>query len=122
MIELTEFQGRVFRETFERILAERARQCHKFGAQQEKPSLPPGFIPDVGSPDLGICSEWDAKESCDVAFREGKGSWAHIAVEELAEAVGAKSEDEREEELMQLATVCIAWIEAIRAKREGLVP
>lgn len=107
------------------MLAERERQIAKFGAQLNVPCLPPGGPLDVRA-NLEPCllltgSEGECKAACDEAFSEGKGSWASIAIEELAEAIDAPNADERRTELVQLATVIMAWIEAIdsRAGRFG---
>jgi len=40
-------------------------------------------------------------------------TWAHIAIEELAEVVDAETEEERRAEWVQLAAVCISAIQSI---------
>lgn len=91
------------------MLVERERQIDKFGAQLDTPCVPQhGWL--GGSP---VTMEGEAKRLCDRAFAEGKGSWAHIAQEELSEATYAPTDELRREELVQLATVVMGWIEAI---------
>lgn len=45
--------------------------------------------------------------------KEKKLTWADIAVEELAEVVGASNDDERRVELIQLAATVVRWINTI---------
>lgn len=107
------------RELMAAMLAERERQINKFGAQLNVPCLPPGGSLDVREnlePCLLIGSEDECKAACDEAFSEGKGSWAAIASEELAEAIDAPNYAARRVELVQLLTVVMAWIEAIDAR------
>lgn len=54
-----------------------------------------------------------AKRICEKAFREGKGSWAHILFEEFCEVMCAKTVGDMREELIQLAAVATQWVEAI---------
>ena len=99
------------------VTEERERQDAKWGTDRDIRSVPeiPCDIGDVLIPTIteliGIPSEERAKRCCDENFRQGTGSWAHIAVEELAEAVEAKTDAERRAELVQLAAVVVAWIE-----------
>ena len=103
------------REILGQIRLERERQ-HALWGEQNHPSVPregPEVAFDDGEPSILLCDDSDSQKACDRAFREGSGTWAHIAVEELSEAVYAKDETKRREELVQLAAVCVAWIEAI---------
>lgn len=100
------------------MLRERHRQIEKFGTQRDVPSLPPEDFRAT----LLICSETAAKQACDSAFREGIPSFAHVAIEELAEAIDAPDEEARRVELVQLATVCMGWIEAIDARAQKRPP
>ena len=111
------------------IAAERARQDGKWGVQN-LPDVPcgvggiaPGFSYSPAS-QLGIPDEVTAKARCDAAMADGSVSWGHIAVEELCEVVDAASYGDVEAtraELIQLAAVCHAWLEAID-RRAGVVP
>lgn len=93
------------------IVAElnRAKQCHS------KPDHPDYT---VLHPDLRLNS-YVARAECDRAFAEGEGSWSHILTEEVAEALEeAQFNNERflREELIQIAAVCLGWVEAIDAR------
>lgn len=107
-----------YRTFFEAMVAERLRQCEKFGPQDLTPSLPDDD--DRADIRILITSELQAKRLCDDAFANERGSWAHIAIEEMAEIVDAPDDAHRREELIQLATVCMAWVEAI--DRQTLPP
>ena len=54
-----------------------------------------------------------ARKACEDAFLIGYGSWTHIVLEELAEAVSAEDGTDMREELIQLAAVIVQWIHAI---------
>lgn len=97
---------------------ERQRQVAKFGEQLDIPSTPPA---DLRMYRLHIGTEERCRRQCDKDFAKGEGSWAHVAIEELAEAVDAPDDVRRREELVQLATVCMAWIQAIdhRARQQA---
>lgn len=60
-----------------------------------------------------IPTEELAKDLCEEAARVGVTTWAHIAVEELSEAVSAPNDTERRKELIQLAAVVVSWIECL---------
>ncbi len=103
------------------VLLERVRQDAKFGADRDHPSVDQrveGF-PTALAMRYGVPHEAFAKETCERAFREGRGTWADIAVEEVAEAIGAEDEQARRAELVQCAAVFVAWIEAID-RRAGM--
>lgn len=67
-----------------------------------------------------------AKQLCEIAFSEGRGSLGHILVEEICEAIEAAAEasddpsrtEHLEEELIQVAAVAVKWVQIIR-EREG---
>lgn len=98
---------------------ERGRQIEKWGEQTY--ACVPAELPGVPSSEAlmlrSIASEMEhaAKGDCNNAFREGKGTWWHIAWEELAEA-GAAPPEKRREELVQLGAVIVAWIEDLDAR------
>lgn len=121
---------------YARIEAERVRQDAKWGEQNHPdvdrvltdrgPSTyhgmtsPGGCSPARMAEEYGIPTESRAKASCDGAARLGQCTWAHIAVEELAEVIHAATlaqqgrgpEEHVDKELVQLAAVVTAWIEA----------
>lgn len=109
------------------VLAERQAQIAQWG-EQDYPSVDPVLTGRPGGCDavrMGeqyeMPSEVRAKFLCRNAFENGDGTYAHVAVEELAEAICAPTDDLRRGELVQLAAVCLGWIEAIdrRAARES---
>lgn len=109
---------------YEEILLERRLQDEKWGIQ-EHPSVSSNIIkgPNSNLPErinrhYGIPSIDKAKYYADEAAKKGDLTWSHIAVEELAEVVGAENEIHRRHELVQLAAVCVAWIESIDRKME----
>lgn len=108
-------------EIFKQMIVERRNQLEKHGLQNHIPSLPKDGVVDVlknGDNTLQIMPEEMCKAACDQSFAEGNPSWAAIAIEELAEAIDAPTEAARREELVQLATVCAAWIEMIDKQNE----
>jgi len=58
--------------------------------------------------------------ACQRAARDGNVTWRHILDEEVAEASAAEDPTALRAELVQVAAVAVAWIEAIdrRAARE----
>ena len=103
------------------VLTERVRQDCKWGVQ-EHPSVDKGLLsrPTSCSP-LRMAEEYEiptadrAKALCQIAAERNACTWAHIAVEELCEAVeaGVTGDVECREELVQLAAVVVAWIECL---------
>jgi hypothetical protein len=53
------------------------------------------------------------RRACERAFREGWGSWSHILREEVAEAMAESDPAKLRAELIQVAAVAVAWVEAI---------
>lgn len=89
------------------IMQERDRQDQKWGRQNH---------PSVHRKDCSLLydlTQADAKDRCARMVAADALTWEDIAVEELLEALEASSEAERREELVQLAAVCVAWIECI---------
>lgn len=115
----------VLREVYD----ERERQHVKWGAQN-CPSVPPvRFDPSVACAALDLPSEERAKRNCKESFREGRGTWGHILVEEVSEAVEACARaavgdpdvgiDDARNELVQVAATAVAWIEYLDRKAAG---
>lgn len=65
-----------------------------------------------------VIPESSAKNLCSAAIAEGDGSWAMIVLEELCEAIEAKTFRQAEQEVIQLAAVCLRWIEHLRSAPE----
>jgi hypothetical protein len=102
-------------KVIEEIKEERKRQDAKWGVQNH-PCLDLGLLnrsPERMCEEYEIPTESRAKQLCDRSFLVGSGTFAHIAVEEMSEVVSAFDIHKRREELIQLAAVCVAWIEKI---------
>ncbi|MET9729731.1 hypothetical protein ABZZ79_03390 [Streptomyces sp. NPDC006458] len=89
---------------FAEIRDERARQDAKFGEQNH---------PDG----TGNKSQQDyakaARRWCEAAFGSGYGTWADVLAEEVAEANAECDPAKLRAELVQVAAVAAAWIQAI---------
>lgn len=95
---------------------ERDRQDIKFGPTRTHPYIAPG----VGAIDAGafydIPNVEAAKATCDRRFAHGLGTWTDILLEEVCEAVDALANTtpaDARAELVQVAAVAVAMIEAI---------
>jgi hypothetical protein len=98
-------------KVYKEILAEEVRQIGIWG-EQNHPCI--GDIsPEWVSEHFEIPTEEKAKFLCEEAFRNGEGTYAHIMVEEMSEAVNALNINSRRAELVQLAAVCVSWIKKI---------
>ena len=95
---------------FQEIKNERLRQDLKWG-QQNHLSFP---NKNYNNDDFGLINEMDAKTNCEIAFKNGYGSWAHIFIEEVSESLSAGNDLKKlREELIQTIAVGVAWIESI---------
>lgn len=102
------FTGTVIDDILDEVAIERYRQLEKWG-QQDHPSHSP-----VGS----MIAEWRSKAAYwkqvnDARHAQGVDSWDGILVEEVYEALAEADEAKVREELIQVAAVAVAWIEAI---------
>lgn len=103
---------------------ERKRQHRKWGEQNHRDADPVsldrtgGATPERLADHLEIPTEARAKYLCAEAVRTKAANWAVILVEEVAEAVAAIGNDQDlRDELVQVAAVAVAWIEAIDRRR-----
>jgi TPP-dependent pyruvate/acetoin dehydrogenase alpha subunit len=101
------------------IVAERKRAVEKHG-ELHLPSVcevllnrQGGSTPERMCEEYELPSESRAKFKTELARDRNELTWAHVATEELSEAVSAKSDKERREELLQLAGVILVWIQDI---------
>lgn len=105
---------RVLRE----IGDERLRQIAKWGEQSHPDGTSPGAAPfrhtDVNL-DLrtGVEVANILRRRCDKRFRDGIGTWLDILLEEVGEALAEDEPEKLREELLQVAAVAVAWVEAI---------
>lgn len=90
-------------EVLVELAAERARQDDKWGQQDH---------PDGTGP---LALEWAlrAKEMCQQAHQDGDQTWALVLEEEVAEACAEDDPHRLRAELVQVAAVAVAWIEAL---------
>jgi hypothetical protein len=96
------------------IVAERHRQDEKWGPLSEKDfNLPDGTDGpgDVAYADI-------KKQECQLAAAKGTLTWRHILDEEAAEANAESNVYALRKELIQVAAVCVKWLEAIDRRGE----
>ena len=92
----------------DRVVEERLRQFDKFGEQNH---------PDGTLDNRATHARADgAKAVCAAASALGTLSWSDILVEEIAEALAETDPVKLEAELIQVAAVAVAWVEAIRRR------
>ncbi|GAB2732583.1 hypothetical protein [Streptomyces bullii] len=91
---------RVLRE----VLAERARQDAKFGEQNHHDG--------TGNKEQQAAAE-SARRWCQDAFASGYGTWSDVLAEEVAEANAERDPARLRAELVQVAAVAVAWVEAL---------
>ncbi|WP_051858499.1 hypothetical protein [Streptomyces cellulosae] len=89
------------RSIAEEIDAERQRQLAKFGDQHH----PDGTGYDGSDRHAGF---W--RQRCQDAFADGEGTWGHVLLEEVFEAIAEADQARLRTELIQVAAVCAAWI------------
>lgn len=96
------------------IAAECRRQDDKWGTERDFADVGP----DIRCPDERGLAE--LRSEYDAAFTKGRGSWAHILIEEVAEVLEAAGDDEHlRNELEQVAAVCVQWMQAIDRRRKS---
>lgn len=93
------------------VAAERARQDTKWGKQNH----PDGTGPEVVWSYTGTAAyvAESARGECNRLFGEGFGTWRDILTEEIAEAYAKADPAKLRAELVQVAAVACAWVEAI---------
>lgn len=92
---------------------ERGLQHEKFGTQ----SLPDG----TGQPYTAVVAD-AARRRCQRAFADGEGTWADVLREEFCEAFAESDPALLRAELIQVAAVAVAWIEAIDTRPISYLP
>lgn len=107
----------VYRQFCADIENERYSQEHKHGVDCFD-------LPDsTDNPEARLTWETIARNACNRAFREGRLTNAHVLDEECAEALTAAARGdvpELKKELVQVAAVCLAWLEAIEKRERSL--
>lgn len=100
-------------DIFREIVIERVRQNVKFG-EQNHPLIGENIRNDADIENTyGIVIEENARFLCEDATNNGKLTWANIIIEELSEALCAKTKEEQRKELIETAACCIAAIESL---------
>lgn len=119
------FEDPEFNETVENVMKESITQVSKWG-EQDHPSFPAFTYTNDPQIDAlrrahhyGVLSENAAKDELNNAFRSGNGTYGHIFIEEVCEAIGAEDGDKLIEELTQVAAVCVNWIRAIKRRQSN---
>jgi hypothetical protein len=92
------------------ITTERERQDAKWG-QQNHADIDENCLDIIDLP-----LSFQIKRENDKRAKEGKLTWAHIALEEVLEAFEESNPIKRREELVQCAAVFTAWIECLDKK------
>jgi len=93
---------------FDEIFVERIRQHAKFGEQNHPNGT--GHSNQIAQAEI-------ARARCDAYFSMGIGAWDLILLEEVWEALAESDPEKLRTELVQVAAVAVAWIEAIDRKR-----
>lgn len=86
------------------VRGERARQDEKWGEQNH---------PDGTGSDLQRYLAEKDRDYCQRAFEVGLGTWRDVLEEEVSEAFAESDPDALRAELLQVAAVAVAWVEAI---------
>lgn len=101
------------------VLAEIKRQ-REIHPKDDHPSLDVtllnrggGCTPQRMAEHYEMPTEERAKFLCDTATKKGELTWAHIAVEELAEVICEFDEDKMRVEIIQLIAVLVSWVKCI---------
>ena len=98
-------------EIFKKIKIERQRQDTLFGFKD---------WPDGTCACLKFTEEERlAKETVRYYFPRGNGTWLDLLREEFCEAQAAIDTKSLEEELIQVAALAVAWLEAIQKRKQN---
>lgn len=88
---------------------ERRRQDSMWGTER---SIPSGTSQGA----WGLTAEL-LQRACDNAFANKEGTWVHILQEEVYEVLAEEDPTKLQEELIQVAAVCVAWWEQLEKER-----
>ena len=89
------------------IAAERVAQNAKWGEQNHPDGTGEAFAPAADA----------ARDLCERAFSAKRGNWQVILTEEAYEAFAESDPVKLRRELVQVAAVAVAWIEAIDRRK-----
>jgi hypothetical protein len=96
------------------VLRERDAQDALFGVQDLPNGTGPAFEPDA------VVYAEAYRVSCDVAFEAGEGTFRHVFLEEVFEAMAEDDPAKLRAELIQAIAVGVKWVEAIDRRAEGV--
>jgi hypothetical protein len=99
------------RDVLLEVFDERVRQNAKWGEQNHPDGTGPDVHWGINGPARMIRD--DAKRDTDEAAVAGAVTWLHIALEEMAEAFAEDDPAKLRTELLQVAAVCVQWVQAI---------
>lgn len=109
----------------EKVFEERNRQVERYGHNDDKADgTGPGVrwlaLTDVNL-DLRTAKEIEAafRAAYERSGGDGEVSWMELIREEVAESFAESDPDRLEEELLQVAALCVSWVETIQKRREG---
>ena len=92
------------------VLDERAKQDKKWGVQNHPDGTGDGVWPEEAR---------RAKAICNSAAKNGDVIWLDILNKEICEAFAESDPKKLRAELIQVAAVAVAWIEAIDRRKDG---
>lgn len=101
---MTSFSGELTTAVLNDIFTERERQQEKWGEQNHPDGTGEGWYVEKAT-----YARWDAEW----AVANGNLSWLLILREEFYEAMAESDPTRLREELIQVAAVAVAWVEAI---------
>ena len=111
------------RDVLQEVLTERRRQVEKYGHNDE---CEDGTGPDVRwlrntDVNLDLCTATEIEKAFRQEYeRHDTPTWMHLVREEVAEAFEAEPGSLRQdEELIQVAALCVSWAERNRRNRRG---
>lgn len=97
---------------------ERAKQFAQYGTNEtlEDGTGTPWLVPLNNLPatvvETALRADYERFEE-----RTGKPTWMHLIREEVAEAFAETDQTRLREELIQVAALCVSWVEKIDARR-----
>jgi hypothetical protein len=103
-------QQRATDRVLQEVALERVHQHQKWGEQNHPMGMGPGLLAWMVACGTGADA---ARELCEAQFKEGRGTYALILWEEMAEAFAEAGPEAQRKELLQVAAVAVAAVEAI---------
>lgn len=110
----------------EKVFEERNRQVQRYGHNDDKTDGTGPGVQWLGNM-MDRNADYPTAEEIEKIFREdyeasggdNEVTWMELVREEVAEAFAESDPDRLEEELIQVAALCVSWIETIQKRREG---